>query len=106
MTQYVNEKVQKMEQPKIAWAMLFMVCILAAVYALFVSRAILNVVEAKAVTSEISLITTKVGQLESEYLAAKSSVDLDYAHSLGFAESKSDTIYIAKSGSASLSLNK
>lgn len=106
MTQYVKEKVEKMEQPITAWILLGLIGTLACAYAFFVSLAIANAVSAKDMASQASFLSASVGELEAEYLAAKSSINLDYAISLGFSESKSDTIYIAKKGASPLSLNR
>jgi hypothetical protein len=105
MTQYVKEKVAKIEQPVTAWILIGVIGALACAYAFFVSMAIANAVSAKEVSAKTAVLTTTVGDLEAEYLAAKSSVDLAYARTLGFEESKSGTIYIAKKG-PSLSINK
>lgn len=103
MTQYVKEKVEKIERPITAWILISCISVLAFMYVFFVAGAIMNAVAAKNTSSEVASVSAAVSDLESKYLAAKSSIDLEYAKSMGFFESKSDTIYIAKKGT-SLSL--
>jgi hypothetical protein len=106
MTQYVNEKVEKIERPAFMWFLFGVIGVLGSFYAFFVAGAIANVIEAKDITSNVALVTSTIGELESKYLFAKSSIDLEYAKSEGFSASQSGTIYIAKQGSAAISFNR
>ena len=106
MTQYVQEKVATIERPVTAWALLVIIFALICVYAYFVNGAIVNAVLAKEMRTEVSSLTSSVGTLEAQYLAQKSDVSLETALASGFSESGSDTIYIAKRGSAPLSFNR
>lgn len=106
MTQYVQERVERIERPVTAWALLAIIFGLVCIYAYFVNGAIMNAVLAKEMRAEISSLTSSVGSLEAEYLAAKSSVSLESALASGFGESQSDTIYIAKRATTPLSFNR
>jgi hypothetical protein len=106
MTQYVQERVATIERPVTAWALLCLIFGLVCVYAYFVNGAIVNAVLAKEMRTEISSLTSSIGALEAEYLAAKSSVSLESALASGFGASESDTIYIAKRGTTPLSFNR
>lgn len=106
MTQYVQERVERMERPVTAWALLAIIFALICVYAYFVNGAIVNAVLAKEMRTEISSLTSSVGTLEAQYLALKSDVNLEEALASGFSESESDTIYVAKRGAAPLSFNR
>ncbi len=105
MTQYVQEKVAYMERPVTAWALAGMIAALVLSYAYFVNAAIVNIVATKDMQVQISELTSEVGNLEAEYLAAKSALTLDEARSLGFVSSTSDASYITKT-SFSLSFNR
>ncbi len=105
MTQYVAERVERLESPITAWILIVMIFALTCMYAYFVNGAVANIVEAKDMRAQISNITSSVGSLEAEYLAMKSDINLEYAHSLGYAES-AGTVYVAKSGPSSLSFNR
>jgi hypothetical protein len=106
MTQYVQEKVATIERPVTAWTLIAIIFGLVCVYAYFVNGAIMNAVLAKEMRAEVSSLTSSVGTLEAQYLAAKSSVNLETALASGYGESQSDTIYIAKRGAAPLSFNR
>lgn len=107
MTKYVQEKVERLEHPITAWALFALACVLVGVYAYFVAGAIGNAVEARDMRAIASQIASSVSVLESKYIAVKSSIDLEQARSLGFAEPVSDAIYISRSASvAALSLNR
>ena len=105
MTQYVQERVERLERPLIAWSLLGVVFALLVAYAYLINGAVSNMVSAKAMRAEIVALTSKTSALESEYMAKKSSVDLAYAHSLGLQEA-TDAIYVAKKQAAPLSLNR
>lgn len=104
MTKYVQEKVERIERPWIAWALVGAVFALLLSYAYFINGAVANMVAAKSLRSDIVALTSKTGSLESEYLAKKSTIDLAYAHSLGLKEA-SEPVYVAKKASA-LSFNR
>ncbi|MBI5134131.1 MAG: hypothetical protein HZA81_01980 [Candidatus Taylorbacteria bacterium] len=105
MTQYVQERVEKMERPVIAWSLLGAIFALLLCYAYFINGAVSNMVAAKALRGDILALTSKAGSIEAEYMAKKSSIDLAYAHSLGYKES-SDAVYVAKRPTAPLSFNR
>jgi hypothetical protein len=106
MTQYVQQKVAYMERPVTAWALTGMIALVVFSYAYLVNAAIVNIVATKNMQVEISNLTSEVGNLESEYLAAKSALTLDDALALGFAPAGSDVAYVAKTPSSALSLNR
>jgi hypothetical protein len=106
MTQYVQERVEKLEKPVTAWILLSIIISFAFVYAYFVNGAVANIVSAKEMRTQISTLTSSLGELEANYLAAKSDVNLEYAHSLGLVDSASSIVYISKTTQASLSFNR
>jgi hypothetical protein len=106
MTQYVQQKVAYMERPVTAWALTGMIALVAFSYAYFVNGAIVNIVATKDMQVRISDLTSQVGNLETEYLAAKSSLSMDEAATLGFAPAGTDVAYVAKTSSSALSFNR
>jgi hypothetical protein len=106
MTQYVQAKIETMEQPITAWVLLSVAFLLMCAYAFFVNGAITHIVEAKDMQAEASQLASSIGNLESEYMAAKESLHIEYAQANGFSPSAVNTIYVAKQPLASLSFNK
>lgn len=106
MTQYVQEKVERLENPVTAWALLGLIGVMALVYAAFINATISNIVATKDLQSKVAVLTTSVSDLESQYLSAKSSVTADLAVAEGFSSPKSDPIYISRATSGSLSFNR
>jgi len=106
MTQYVEAKIENIERPITAWILLSVAFMLICAYAYFVNGAISNIVASKDMQSNVAELASKIGSLESEFLAAKSLVNAEYVESMGFEKSNVDTIYIAKKSVAALSFNK
>ena len=106
MTQYVNEKVERLEQPVTAWVLLGVIAMLIFAYAGFINATIAKIVAAKDMQSQVVSITSSVSDLESKYLAAKSAVTVGDALAMGFIQPTSDTTYISKVSVNSLSFNR
>lgn len=106
MTQYVKEKVENLENPITAWALLGIIIGLVIMYGIFINGIIGNTVAAKDLQSKVATLTTSVSSLESTYLGAKSEVTLESALAMGFEPSPSDTIYVSRANGASLSFNR
>lgn len=106
MTQYVKTKIETIEQPVTAWVFLGMLAFLACAYLYFVNGAVSYIVSAKDTQEMISQLSSSVGSLENEYLAAKSGIDMEYANSIGFSEARMNIAYVAKKPLISLSFNK
>lgn len=106
MTQYVNQKVVAMERPVTAWVLTVAFVVLLGLYGYFVNGTIMNIVATKGMQSKIADLTSTVGDLEASYISAKSSLTLAYAESLGFAPSKTPSVYIAQKTSGTLTFNR
>ena len=61
MTQYVQEKVEKMENSVVAWVFLSLIITLSCVYAYFLNGTIQNIVEAKDTTEAEVIVNYHVG---------------------------------------------
>lgn len=106
MTQYVEAKIENLERPMTAWILLSVAFLFVCAYAYFVNGTISNIVASNEMRSDIVELTSKIGNLESEFLLAKAGIDIAYVESMGFSKSKIDTIYISKKSVAALSFNK
>jgi len=106
MTQYVQEKVERLENPITAWILLGVITVMVCAYGLFINATISNIVATKDLQSKVATLTMSVSDLESEYLAVKSSVTADYALAQGLVTPKSEAIYISRASSGSLSFNR
>lgn len=106
MTQYVQEKVERLENPVTAWVLLSLITVMIFVYAAFINATISNIVATKDLQSKVAVLTTSVSDLESQYLSLKSTVTSDYALSQGFSQPQSDTVYISRATVGSLSFNR
>lgn len=106
MTQYVQAKIETMEQPMTAWLLLSLVFLFICTYAYFVNGAITYIIATKDRQGEFAQLASAVGNLEGQYLSAKNEINIEYGYSRGFTESLAGPIYIVKQPSVSLSFNK
>jgi fucose 4-O-acetylase-like acetyltransferase len=106
MTQYVQERIVKMETPYMAWMLVVMIFAFVLCYAFFVNAAIANIVATKDMQAEVSAITSSVATLEATYLAAQSSLVPESSVIAEVSPASSDTLYIAKAPAESLSFNR
>ncbi len=107
MKSHITAQVEKIEKPFVAWALLGVLCTLALVYMCFVSGAVVHALSVKGMQSDMVLLTSHVGTLESQYLSVKSSLTLDMALAEGYVLPKETTVYLAKNSQAqSLSFNR
>ncbi len=86
MTEYVRERIEKIETPMITWALLGVFGCLLVSYAYFINATIANAISRTHLEKEVSMITSSLGEKEAEYLGLKKNISLAYAQSLGFVE--------------------
>ncbi|MEK7607856.1 MAG: hypothetical protein AAB484_02980 [Patescibacteria group bacterium] len=106
MTQYVQAKIETMEQPMTAWIFLSIAFLFISAYVYFVNGAITYIVATKNMHAEIAQLASSVGNLEGQFLSTKTEINIEYARSIGFIESLVEPTYIAKRPSISLSFNR
>ena len=85
-----------------------MLCILSALalaYVLLLGNMIFNIVERKSIETNARFISSEVSNLELEYLSMSGKVDLAFAESKGFKETK-ETKYATRKSFGSLKLAK
>jgi len=96
MTQYVRENIEKIETPILTWALFGVIGLLILSYAYFVNATIVNAVAKTSLESDISTLTSALGEKEAEYLTLKRGISLAYAKSLGFEEAgKEATTFVS-----------
>ena len=61
---------------------------LALLYILIIGNMVFNIVERKGLEAQARTLANDVANLELEYLALSSKVDIEFSHSLGFKEVK------------------
>ena len=106
MTQYMQEKIEKIERPTTAWVLFALAFVFVSAYAYFVNGAIGNIISAGEMQTNITELSSAVCISEGELLAAETAINMEYARARGFQESPTGAVYVAKRHSASLSLNK
>ena len=81
-----NIKIINNEESRQAWfwSFVFIFVFGLFLYGFLVRGAIVNIVARQDVESEISLLNSKILDLESEYIQIKNSITLEKAHDLGF----------------------
>lgn len=82
------------------------ISLLIVAYSYFLHSAIANVVEREKIVKEIRTVSTAVGELESQYFALKSEIDMDLAHSKGFKDSEISMFISKKSLTAMAHANE
>ncbi len=71
-------------------------------YVYFISTSVVNVVQRKSIEIETQMLSSNVGELESEYISLSKNITLSYAHSLGFIEPKNVSFAHARSFAVNL----
>ena len=106
MTQYVSAQVENIERPITAWFLVGLIGALLGVYVYFVSGAVAHVIAVKDMQSQIAVLTSSIGNLESNYLAIKSDMSLEGALAAGYTEPKELALYVSKKSPIALSFNR
>ena len=88
-------KTIKYKKPAI-WMLLIVNVILAGGYTYAVNRTVFNVVATTKAEKALADTNAKVADLESNYIAMKSKITLDFAYSQGFQDASKQQIFIAK----------
>ena len=81
----MNTKIQQFHIQRILfWIFSSLIILAILLYGYFLNTAIGSVVAREGIEAEMSRVNSVIGDLESEYLALKSSITLDIAYSKGF----------------------
>jgi len=71
-------------------------------YVYFISTSVVNVVQRKSIEIETQMLSSNVGELESEYISLSKNITLSYASSLGFVEPENVSFAYTKSFAVNL----
>lgn len=85
---------------------LFSLLALAILYLFLLGSMVFNIVERKSVESHAYVLSNEVSDMELEYLALSKKIDMAYAKSVGFQETKTNFATRKTFGSISLSKNE
>ncbi|HEY4503377.1 MAG TPA: hypothetical protein VJC14_03010 [Candidatus Paceibacterota bacterium] len=88
MKSYAEDIVTKGMEGALLNTLIFSLGALAIFYVLLLGSMVLNIIERKALEAQAHKLSNDVADLEQNYLALSSKVDLAFAHAEGFKEIK------------------
>lgn len=71
-------------------------------YVYFISTSVVNVVQRKSIEVETQMLSSGVGELESEYISLSKNITPEYARSIGFNDPKNVSFAYTKSFAVNL----
>lgn len=80
---------------RIFYVLLSLIAAVAFFYGFFVQQTIVNVVEREKGLKEVRVVNSRIGDLESAYIAIKNNITIDLAYERGFKDAVT-TEYISK----------
>lgn len=86
-------------------AMLFAFAGLSVCYVLLMGNMIFNIIARKGLESKVSTMVNNVGELELQYLSMSNKVNISFAKSLGFQETKMEFATRKSLGSLNIAKN-
>ena len=87
-------------------AMLYALGALALVYVLLLGNMVFNIIARKALQAHASAMTGKLSELELQYLSMSNKIDVTFAKSIGFQETKMKFATRESLGSLSMANNE
>lgn len=107
MKRIIKNKILNIEysEKKVFWYLVLLIVFCSGFYLYFVNGAIINVVERQKAEKEIAALSSRVNDLDSDYLTLNNKINLDYALSLGFSAVGKEKYVSRKVLSVSVSLN-
>lgn len=108
MTKAIKNKILNIENPKkkiLRYSILFIV-IFSCSYLYSMNRTIVNVVERQNDEKQITLINSRIGDLEAYYFSLKNGIDYGYALSKGFVKVSNEKYIFTKTFNKNLSVNR
>ena len=80
-----NKRINNSESGKVwFWSLVCMACLALFIYGYMVRGTIVNIVARQNIETELSILSSKVTDLESAYIKAKNGVTEELAYSMGF----------------------
>jgi hypothetical protein len=94
-------------EKKAFWVLVSIAVLAIGVYIYCICASVANIVLRKETSIELSTVSSHVGNLESEYLQRKTSLNKEYAESLGFTDIQ-HTAFVSKvsTNDTSLTFNR
>lgn len=80
----INNSIEKFLLHAILWSFAF----LAILYVLFLTIMVSNIIERRSLEAEARVLSNEVSGLQLSYLSMSNKVDLNFAYSAGFKETK------------------
>ena len=77
-------------EKKLFWSLIAMLVLMLVMYVFFVNATVMNIVGRQTAERAASSVNSHISDLESQYLALASGITPEYAHSIGFAETKTE----------------
>lgn len=106
MTFSKNKKINNIERPKaIFWCLGLFIFLGLFSYGYLVKASIINIVDRQEMNKEISILSSKVVSLESEYVKVKNNITVESAKSLGFVSASSQKFVTKTDSALGLSVN-
>ena len=87
-------------------AMLFAFAGLSVCYVLLMGNMIFNIIARKALEIKVNTMSNNVGEMELQYLSMSNKIDLSFAKSVGFQETKMTFATRKSLGSLSIAKNE
>lgn len=88
MTLSKDNRINNQDKARVLfWSLVIMICFCVFSYGYFVRTTIVNIVTRQTMEKELSLLSSKVLNLESEYVKIKNTVTLEQAQNSGFVSS-------------------
>ncbi len=91
----ISYKALHVYRERIFWFLIVSILLVAGSYAFLLQKAIENVVQREKISEEIDIVSTRVGDLEIEYISLKNGINLEVARGRGFRDAVV-TSYIGK----------
>lgn len=101
-----NNRINNQDKAKVFfWSLIIVICFSVFSYGYFVRTTIVNIVVRQNMEKELSLLSSKVLALESEYVKAKNNVTLETAENYGFVAVASQKFITKANIDSGLSVN-
>lgn len=106
MTKVIKSQIAKVEhgEKKIFWILFTVFVFLVVYYGFLVGSSVINAVNKQQTDKKITMLSSEINSMESEYIKLKNSITMDKAFSLGFVSLKKSN-FAAVSSVSSLSLS-
>ncbi len=107
VAQVIQNQIERIDgQKKIFWMLLSLSILFIILYGFFIEKTIMNSVAKQNYEKQLSALTDKVNDLDSNYIELEKNVTLEVALSKGFINVNNQEVAYTKVVDTGLSLNK